>query len=174
VNDAAGKYVKLPRIIKQQGNVFKQCHPCAETGRIYQGELRVAAPILVLLSFCELENHQNMAYVNIPKSPNTVRVSIIDTTGELSIPADLFVMPRIGGAEHLKINIFSFLVKHPASGRQVIFDLGLRKDFENLPQHYMDRFKTSFKMHVEKDVADILTENGVALDSVEGIIWRLF
>lgn len=110
--------------------------------------------------------------LNIPASPHTVQVSIIDSTSKIVGPADYFLEPRIDGHERLVAPAFSFLVENPRSSRTVVFDLGIRKDFENLAKPLWDGLKRVFEVEVEKDVAHILKENGVKLESVEGIIWR--
>ncbi|KAL1965792.1 hypothetical protein VTN77DRAFT_5113 [Rasamsonia byssochlamydoides] len=109
--------------------------------------------------------------LNIPPSPNIVQVSIIDTTASIEVPADRFLAPRVDGLERMNCNAFAFLVENPRSGRRVVFDLGARKDWENLAKPVYERISRTFKVSVEKDVAEILTENGVPLESVDSIIW---
>lgn len=113
-----------------------------------------------------------MSSLNIPPSPHTVQVSIIDTTASIQVTADRFLSPRVDGLATLNCNAFAFLIENPRSGRRVLFDLGLRKDWHNLARPQYERIKTTFKLSVEKNVADILTENGVPLESVDSIIWR--
>ncbi|KAJ5606805.1 hypothetical protein N7537_003424, partial [Penicillium hordei] len=49
----------------------------------------------------------------------------------LDLPAEQFLSPNIDGHERLRIPSYSFLITHPSKGR-VLFDLSLRKDFQNL------------------------------------------
>ncbi|KAL1988986.1 hypothetical protein VTN96DRAFT_5749 [Rasamsonia emersonii] len=112
-----------------------------------------------------------MSTLNIPPSPHTVQVSIIDTTASIQVTADRFLSPRVDGFSTLNCNAFAFLIENPRSGRRVLFDLGLRKDWQNLAKPQYERIQTTFKLSVEKNVADILTENGVPLESVDSIIW---
>ncbi|KAJ9212701.1 hypothetical protein DTO166G4_5648 [Paecilomyces variotii] len=109
--------------------------------------------------------------LNFPASPHTVQVSIIDSTSKINAPSDRFLQPRIDGFDRLLAPAFSFLVENQRSGRKVLFDLGVRKDWENLAKPLYEAIKDTFKVEVEKDVAQILRENGVKLEDVEGIIW---
>ncbi|EFX03459.1 metallo-beta-lactamase superfamily protein [Grosmannia clavigera kw1407] len=54
----------------------------------------------------------------------------------------------------------------------ILYDLGTRKDLENLAPvtvRLMD--KPDWKYTIEKDVADILVENGVVLNTIEAVVW---
>lgn len=113
------------------------------------------------------------AQAHHPASPNTVQVSIIDTATTIRCPADIFLAPRVDGLERLTANAFSFLIENPRAGRKVVFDLGVRRDWENYAQPLSDHLKRGrFDIEVKKNVAEILTENGVKLEDIESIIWR--
>ncbi|KAH8901642.1 metallo-beta-lactamase superfamily protein [Thozetella sp. PMI_491] len=59
-----------------------------------------------------------------------------------------------------------------SSGRKILFDLGTRKDLENLPPSIVDMISTpGWTFEVEKDVAEIFEENGIATSSIEAVIW---
>lgn len=54
-----------------------------------------------------------------------------------------------------------------------MFDLGVRKDWGNLSPRIVSRIKNGgWQVTVEKGVAEILLENGVEPDSIDGIVWR--
>lgn len=116
--------------------------------------------------------------LNIPISDNTVDVSIIDTTSHIRIDTARFFGPEIRGNETLQACCYSFLIQHhnpfnPSKYDTLIFDLGVRKDYENSPKVLTDMLKylPSDAVKVEKSVSTILEENGVALDTVGGVIW---
>ncbi|KAK5124175.1 hypothetical protein LTR85_001878 [Meristemomyces frigidus] len=116
--------------------------------------------------------------LNIPHSEHTVDVSIINTTGRVSnIPVEGFMSPTIPGYELLDAPCFAFLVKHSNPDAKskydhLIFDLGLRKDWEHSPKTLVDRVKRSgFKVECEKNVVEILQDNGDDPQKVGGIIW---
>lgn len=119
--------------------------------------------------------------LKIPPSNNTVDVSIIDTTAHVRIAANRFFQPDIPGNEMLNACCYSFLIKHPSNPSAtspkkydtLVFDLGVRKDFENGPKVLVDMVNSMGPdtVRVEKNVSDILQEGGVELESVGGIIW---
>jgi glyoxylase-like metal-dependent hydrolase (beta-lactamase superfamily II) len=114
--------------------------------------------------------------LNIPSSEVTVKVSIIDTTSHMSkFPMFAFVDPLMPGHTEMKCGDFAFLIEHPKSGNKndtLLFDLGVRKDWENLPAPFVEGVrKGGCVIEVQKDVATILRENGRDLSEVGGIIW---
>jgi glyoxylase-like metal-dependent hydrolase (beta-lactamase superfamily II) len=75
------------------------------------------------------------------------------------------------GTKLIDCPAFSFLIDHP-SGRKLLFDLGVRIDFHNLPPIIQSYFQEkSARITVEKDVYSILTENGVDRKGIEAIVW---
>ena len=108
--------------------------------------------------------------LNIP-SGSAAKVSIIDTTAIVSTaPTAPFMNPGIAGIETFSAPVFSFLIEHE-SGRKVLFDFGIRKDFDNLPP-VISEMVEPWGAKVEKNVSEILVENGVALEDIEALIWR--
>ncbi|KAJ5363635.1 N-acyl homoserine lactonase AttM [Penicillium cataractarum] len=108
--------------------------------------------------------------MELPLSRSTVTVRIIDTTSRIIVPND-FTESTIKGAEFLDCPAFSFLIEHP-SGRRLLFDLGLRPDYQNLPPIIQKYFsENDAKVSVEKGVSQLLAEDGVDPSSIEGIIW---
>lgn len=119
------------------------------------------------------ENTQSAPELGIPSSPNTVNVSIIDTTATIrGCSAHLFLSPPVKGYDWLGDPVFSFLVQHPGLNRSVLFDLGIRKDWQNLSPNVLSKIKAlGWKLNVEKDVHDIIDEAGLDAANVEAIIW---
>ncbi|CAJ2508489.1 Uu.00g135150.m01.CDS01 [Anthostomella pinea] len=116
--------------------------------------------------------------LNIPASKHTVDVSIIDTTGFVgNMPVHLFMNPVLPGYDKIKAVCYAFSIKHsnpeqPSKYDHLLFDLGLRKDVENAPKSIVDGAKQGgWDLKVEKNVADILQENGDGPAKVGGIIW---
>lgn len=111
--------------------------------------------------------------LNIPRSQSIVIVHVIDTTTRMQVPSRIMLEPEIKGFDILDAPAFSFLIEHPASGRKVLFDLGMRKDWENLAPAIVRQIRNvGTKVTVEKGVADILNDGGVKPDAIEAIIWR--
>ncbi|PYH90715.1 hypothetical protein BO71DRAFT_486897 [Aspergillus ellipticus CBS 707.79] len=113
------------------------------------------------------------ALVNIPQSTSTVEVSIIDTTSTIHFPTAFFVTPEINDVKTLRGGSYSFLIEHKPSGKRLVFDLGVRKDWKNYAKPLLDNLLSTgaFTLDIKKNVADILTDHGVSLDTIDGIIW---
>lgn len=111
--------------------------------------------------------------LNIPDSKSVVNVHIINSTSRIKgIPFSVFTTPSYKGLGYLDCPAFSFLIEHTASGRKFLFDLGVRKDWENLPAAIVKRIKDGgWTVTIEKGVADILQEGGVAAKDIEAIFW---
>lgn len=109
---------------------------------------------------------------NIPPSSATVSVRIIDTTTHISgIPLSGFVAPAIRGHTPFSIPAYSFLIEHPSS-RSLLFDLGVRRDWENLAPSITKRIKDGgWEVIVQKGVREQLEEHGVSVANIEAIIW---
>ncbi|CAL8581676.1 hypothetical protein XPA_007363 [Xanthoria parietina] len=113
--------------------------------------------------------------LTIPPSPSTVTLSIINTTSHITgIPITTFMHPSIRGHETLNCPAYSFLITHESSKqrRTILFDLGVRKDWENLAPKIGARIKEQgWSVSVEKGVSEILEEGGVGLGGVEAVVW---
>jgi glyoxylase-like metal-dependent hydrolase (beta-lactamase superfamily II) len=113
------------------------------------------------------------ADLDIPPSSNTVEVSIIDTTSSiLGVDAWKFLEPPIEGHDCLATPAFSFLIHHPKLSRSIIFDLGIRKDWQNYSPFLQARFKKGgYKITVEQSVRTILEDHGVNASKIEAVVW---
>ncbi|KAI4125872.1 MAG: hypothetical protein LQ338_004037 [Usnochroma carphineum] len=111
--------------------------------------------------------------ISIPTSTSTVDVHIINSTARLKgIPLKMFMEPQIKGHDFLDCPAFSFLIEHPKTGKKLLFDLGVRKDWENLAAKISKHIKDlGVSVTVEKGVADILKDGGVDPQSINAIIW---
>lgn len=111
--------------------------------------------------------------LKIPHSTATVDVSIIHTTASITgIECWKFMEPSIPGHDYLDVPCFCFLVHNKAQNRTVVFDLGVRKDWENLSPRLVESFaKAGVKLHVEKGVREILDDHGVKTSAIEAVIW---
>ncbi|KAG0152968.1 hypothetical protein PDIDSM_1927 [Penicillium digitatum] len=111
--------------------------------------------------------------LGFPVSAQTVSVSLIDCGARLDLPAELFLSPNIQGHERLRIPSYSFFINHPSKGR-VLFDLSLRKDFQNLAPVTVNRInnpRLEWKVSVPQDVPDTLIANGIELHEIKSIFW---
>ncbi|SCO88959.1 uncharacterized protein FRV6_13087 [Fusarium oxysporum] len=109
--------------------------------------------------------------INLPGDGATCTLSVIDTTCYLTVPADTLVEPAIPGHELMNFPTFSFLIQHETSGKQLLFDLGCRKDFWNLPEPIAKTINQRVPgIRVNNSVADILQAGGLDLSKIEAAI----
>lgn len=114
--------------------------------------------------------------LNIAQSTNTVDVRIIDTTSRIhNVPATYFTKPSIQGYDNVDCPAYAFLITHKAANgtsTSMLFDLGVRKDWENLPPALFNRLqKGGFKAEIKKNVIEILQEHNIAPEAIDEIIW---
>lgn len=113
--------------------------------------------------------------LGLPASKAKVDIRIINsTTRILGMPVSLFVQPDIKGYTTIDAPAFTFLIEH-SSGRKLLFDLGLRKDWEGLAPVVVETIKRyGWDVSAQKGVREILEENGVNGSDIEAIIWSHF
>ncbi len=81
------------------------------------------------------------------------------------------------GNEKLHAACYAFLVKHSNPNAEskydtLLFDLGVRKDIENAPKVLHDMLDDpSVTIKVDKNVGEILKDNGEDPDGVGAIVW---
>lgn len=104
----------------------------------------------------------------VPPSENTVRVRMIDSTARFTLRAESFFQPSQPGLQYYEVPDVAFMIEHEPSGRAVMFDLGVRKDYWNLPKVMLHRLSTEVisNVKVDRDVPDILRDNGIALEKI--------
>lgn len=114
-----------------------------------------------------------MSTLNIPLSSTCVTVKIIDVANVANVPAEALFTPPVRGFTTVPTApSFVFLLEHP-SGHKVLFDLGIRKDWENLPPAIVERFRVvGHQPSAEKNVSEVLDEAGVEKESIDAVIWR--
>lgn len=65
-----------------------------------------------------------------------------------------------------------FLIEHPR-GRKVVWDLGIRKDYENYSPSVAEYLPTTkYDIRIDKDVHDTLQDHNIAGEDIEAVIWR--
>ncbi|KIW21530.1 hypothetical protein PV08_02110 [Exophiala spinifera] len=104
----------------------------------------------------------------------SARVQIVDGTARLKVPTQAFMTPPIHGHTQLTAPTLSFLVEQISSGRKVLFDLGLRKDWQNHPPAVQSLISgPGWAFDVPKNVDEVLQENGVDVKggAIEAVVW---
>lgn len=109
--------------------------------------------------------------INIPSGGSTCSIAAVDTTCYLTVPAETLVEPIIRGHEYMNFPTIAFLITHSSTGRKLMFDLGCRKDFWNLPGPIATTIEEKVPgIKVDKNLADVLQDGGVSLDTLEAAI----
>ncbi|KAJ7717785.1 beta-lactamase-like protein [Mycena metata] len=112
--------------------------------------------------------------LGIPPSTATVSVTAFNAVDPrtVSVLANTLMKPVGAGHELFRFPIFTFLITHAASGRRVLFDLGVRKDLENTaPAVAADVRAGLIVMPVERDFVEQLGDYGVEAGSISAAIW---
>ncbi|KAF7365240.1 Metallo-beta-lactamase superfamily protein [Mycena venus] len=112
--------------------------------------------------------------LGIPASEAVVSVkayNIIHDVRAVCAPAGAFMRPVLPGHEVFRAPVFAFLIEHGATGRRVMFDLGVRRDPENAAPRVAQLFKTGWAMPVDRDITEQLVDDGVDLESISTVIW---
>ncbi|KAJ3576526.1 hypothetical protein NPX13_g3670 [Xylaria arbuscula] len=113
-----------------------------------------------------------MVSITVPESTATANVTIIDNGARIGGPLSFFMepVPESITYDGLGAPAYVFFVENQRSGRRVIFDLGIRKDPENLAPFILAYHK-DFTIQGGEDISEFLQTRGVGLDSVEAVIW---
>ncbi|KIV94080.1 hypothetical protein PV10_05236 [Exophiala mesophila] len=108
----------------------------------------------------------------VPRGDVTVRVSLINPVNFGPAILKRFMAPDVPHLERFKDSpSLTFLIEHP-SGRKLVWDLGIRKDYQNYSKSISDYLPTTnYNIQVDKNVVDILEENGILGDDIEAVIW---
>ncbi|KAL0569661.1 hypothetical protein V5O48_012304 [Marasmius crinis-equi] len=86
--------------------------------------------------------------------------------GIIHLPTKAFIHDGKSG-EVVVAPSLSFLLRHSKTGRRLIFDLGLRKDWENYPPSIVRDINDFFRVKVQEDVCESLSKGGLTPDDIE-------
>lgn len=89
------------------------------------------------------------------------------------MPSAPFIQPVPPGLENIHIPVYCFLISN--GNRHVLFDLGVRKDWENLSPSMVSMIHQFCEIHNPANVADILdahtSSTGITRSDIEAVIW---
>ena len=110
--------------------------------------------------------------VDIPAG-ETISVKLINPVNFGPSKLSRFMEPPVEGFEgHASVPSLCFLLEH-ASGRKLVWDLGIRKDYTNYSPKIAEYIPTTgYTINAPKNLSEILEDGGVRLEEVEGVIWR--
>jgi glyoxylase-like metal-dependent hydrolase (beta-lactamase superfamily II) len=106
-----------------------------------------------------------------PDAPNQAYITVSAlNAGYLWLPEREFIDPCDETAVH-KAPSLSFFLVHQPSGTKLVYDLGMRKDWENYPPAIEIRIATGVrKIDVSVDVRDSVVSGGVDPNDVDVVI----
>jgi glyoxylase-like metal-dependent hydrolase (beta-lactamase superfamily II) len=104
-----------------------------------------------------------------PPSPNQSfwHVSVLEA-GEVHLPLELVIA---GGEGKVVVPALSFLLRHSSSDRTVVFDLGVRRDFDQLPPTTLERVNKYFTPSVPQTADESLEKGGLHPSSIDYVIY---
>lgn len=114
-----------------------------------------------------------MDWSDIPPGA-TACIKLIDTTSRIgNILASTFVTPAIDDFEYMsQCPAWSFLIES-ASGQKVLFDLGVPVKWEEMAPRITEPLKArGWEITVEKEVPEIVGEQGIRTTDINAVIWR--
>ncbi|UKZ76886.1 hypothetical protein TrVFT333_004601 [Trichoderma virens FT-333] len=116
-----------------------------------------------------MSNH--LRWLSAPPSAQTVTVRLIEEVGVMTLPSALFLDPVPEGHEVMNGGDIAFLIENKNLGKMALFDLGIRKDWWNLPSKVRDPLAFCVGVKVEKDVPEVLKDNDIPLNDINDVIW---
>ncbi|TFY75812.1 hypothetical protein EWM64_g8202 [Hericium alpestre] len=82
--------------------------------------------------------------------------------GRVTCPAGLLIDPVPEGVDKLVVPATPFLLRHSLTKQNILFDLGVRKDYNNLPPALAKRVNQTFQpVDVSETVVDALAKGGL-------------
>ncbi|KAJ7759168.1 beta-lactamase-like protein [Mycena metata] len=109
----------------------------------------------------------------IPVSNATVEVRVFNVVNATFVnkPGVSLIEPILPGREAIPFSVYAFLVEHKTS--RLMFDLGIRLDTMNYAPTIVELFTSGIILAQSptKDIFDLLRDGGIALDSIDTVIW---
>lgn len=111
--------------------------------------------------------------IAIPASDVTMTVKLVNLVNFGPAILQRFMEPKVPGLDTFKTSpSLCFYLEHP-SGRKLVFDLGIRKDYMNYSPFIAKYLPTTkYDIQVEKNLVDILEEHNIATKEIEAVVWR--
>ena len=85
--------------------------------------------------------------------------------GLVELPEELFITNATPG-KVITTPSLSFLLRHSTNDQKFVFDLGIRKDWENYPPSIVEVIKSTYHAHVDQDVAESLQNGGTSTSDI--------
>lgn len=89
--------------------------------------------------------------------------------GSLTLPERFFCDDQKDESVKVQVPSMSFLIQHP-SGYKVVFDLGIRKIWQNYSENIRSHIQKRLPIGTEPDVSDSLRRGGLDPSSIDAVI----
>ncbi|KAK4230304.1 Metallo-hydrolase/oxidoreductase [Podospora fimiseda] len=99
----------------------------------------------------------------------TVQVHAL-SAGHFSLPENQFVHPATPGQQKT-VPSLCFLIQHPNSHINIVFDLGLRRDTDRYPQPIRQHITTRQPLTTDPDVVKSLAKGGLTPSNIDYVIY---
>jgi hypothetical protein len=114
-------------------------------------------------------------FLSIPASTSLVTLEALDTTTQLYVRSEKFLNPIIPGHEIWNCPAIAFLITSQTTGRRILFDAGIRKDYWNYSTVVVGRCEKGVNvkgLKIDKGVHEVLQDAGIELNGLEAVFWR--
>lgn len=105
---------------------------------------------------------------------STAKVSLINTAFLRNIPTEPFIQPSVPGYSSLDVPSFAFLIEQHDTKKKVMFDLGLREDWQNsspIITNMIEKF--DFRIEIQDEVARTLqSRGGISPGEIDAVVLR--
>lgn len=107
----------------------------------------------------------------LPEGDTTCQVFMIDTGCNMVAASKVLIEPAWTGHEYLNLPTYSWLIINGKTGEHILFDLGMRKDWENSTPTIVKTVKAALPgINVENDVPSVLKANDIDLEKISAAI----
>ncbi|KAL9619592.1 MAG: hypothetical protein Q9160_005779 [Pyrenula sp. 1 TL-2023] len=112
--------------------------------------------------------------VQIPESSSTIDVSIVDDGSLITnMQGADYMSPVLPGYETFDGPSYAFLLHHRSSETRILFDLGMRTDWQTAyaPEFVESLQEDGMGFHVERDIPNVLREHDISPSDISTIIF---
>ncbi|KAF9882620.1 hypothetical protein FE257_005954 [Aspergillus nanangensis] len=83
------------------------------------------------------------------------------------------VEPPIKGHDYLNLTTYAFYIHHRRLGKKILYDMGARKDWWNLPPHVLHAIQSKGVqgMRITSEIDEILSDGGVDPKTIDAVVW---
>ncbi|KAH8692215.1 beta-lactamase-like protein [Talaromyces proteolyticus] len=98
-----------------------------------------------------------------------VKVSLLPS-GFLTLPEHFFCADQDDKSVRNTVPSMSFLLHHPRTGSNIVFDLGLRRNLDDYPRNIHPHLRTRQPIHTAPDAGESLKKGGLKPSNIDIVI----